>query len=212
MSNLKLEFGNLLEQIKNGLLIGPQGPKGDTGNDGAQGAAGETGPQGATGAAGPTVEFSFVDHYGPDAIDSAGNFTVGTRFCVLESGRTCTGIRFYLHQVTGRNYKACLWDVTGGGTQLKTVTSASISGNLIELTFSSAQALTSHRTYMASVYENSGSIYPNYTAGSVSTLMESGTGPVYCGRKLLGPCFYLVGDGCPVTSSPKYFPVEPILV
>ena len=43
----------MAEWVKKGSLIGPQGPKGDTGETGPKGDAGETGPKGDTGPQGP---------------------------------------------------------------------------------------------------------------------------------------------------------------
>ena len=50
----------MAEWVKKGSLIGPQGPKGDTGDTGPKGDAGETGPKGETGATGATPVISMT--------------------------------------------------------------------------------------------------------------------------------------------------------
>ena len=50
----------MAEWVHKGSLMGPQGPKGDTGETGPKGDAGETGPKGETGATGATPVISMT--------------------------------------------------------------------------------------------------------------------------------------------------------
>lgn len=50
----------MAEWVQKGSLMGPQGPKGDTGETGPKGDAGETGPKGETGATGATPAISMT--------------------------------------------------------------------------------------------------------------------------------------------------------
>lgn len=157
-------------------------------------------------------------------VASAGNYTAGRKFWVVNQAVTCTGVRFWHSSGAPRDFKVTLVDIDGTTIiEQKTVLAAPDASTIV-VTWDAAHVLAPSATgfYRVMVYELSGAIYIHYppptfahTQADAMPWFASGTKQVWMGRSgyragdspvgALSGNYYVFGDGG------DFYGVEPIV-
>jgi hypothetical protein len=132
---------------------------------------------------------------------AAANQTTGSVFCMGASGHTCVGVQAFIFNTTGAplTYTLELWDgvsaaLLGSGN----VTVAGGASGLYSISFA-AISLSAHHTYIASIYESSGT-WVTY-AGSQSPSFAS---PINAGNDLIYFCLRAYAFNHAIPANPQY--------
>jgi hypothetical protein len=160
--------------------------------------------------------FSPADYGAAVGAGKAGDFTVGIEFCFL-CACTWTGIRFNAAFAGSLLWKARAFDMTTPGTALATATSGPLTSGTNVVMFGAPIAIPNQaRTYVASVYETTGSVYAgaSYIGPPIGAIGQStnGLGAIIGPKVVLGDnSFFFRGDGQPTSGgSSDRMAVEPI--
>jgi hypothetical protein len=109
----------------------------------------------------PSSWLDYIRLHEADSAASGGSFTVGTEFCAVRSGQTCTGMRFRWGGAIARTVKCALWK-KGAGIQKTADVSVTAAG--IYTASWGAHSITRNETWIVSIWEKSGAEFMPQTS------------------------------------------------
>lgn len=155
---------------------------------------------------GGATTFSQAAFWGPSVSLILGDYTFGTRFACIATGKSCIGLSYYQPDTTARSLAATLWDASGIALATLSFTSANTIG-VHTASFAVPVALTRFARHTISLYH--GTYY--WYAGSGGFLPED---RFISGDLILDGANHYFGSGNAHPASPasgERYPVDPVI-